>query len=349
MLKGDDIGGYQILNDFIIAGGMSKIAFAKKGGTEYFIKEFLTPRFPIEGSPGSPATKQKRKDKCAEFENHHKLLNQAIAKKVSFGGNLVYAVDFFRFNTSYYKVTEKVVIASLSPSDISKLSLEKTLIIMKTVTHSLKILHELKIVHGDLKPDNILIKKTSTGGYTTKLIDFDNSYFSGKPPLNPEEVVGTPEYYSPELANYIKSVDTIGNRKSLTVQSDIFALGVIFCEYLTGNKPIFSKRCNYAWEDVADGNSLTFKDGLRTKKLDALIKSMLVLSHDMRPSISEVFEILRSPDILKDEIVKEAISETTTTGLRMSKNLKRAISNSDEITPIETSEKLRGKGLKSSK
>jgi serine/threonine protein kinase len=222
---------------------------------------------------------------------------------------------------------------------------------MKTVTHSLKILHELKIVHGDLKPDNILIKKTSTGGYTTKLIDFDNSYFSGKPPLNPEEVVGTPEYYSPELANYIKSVESIGNRKSLTVQSDIFALGVIFCEYLTGSKPNFSKKYNYAWEDVADGNSLTFKDGLRTKKLDSLIKSMLVLSYDKRPSISEVFDILRSPDILKDEIAKATILESTSPspGLRISTNLKRAISNSEEIIPDESSEKLRGKGLKSGK
>ena len=46
------------------------------------------------------------------------------------------------------------------------------------MAHSLRILHQSTYVHGDLKPDNILSKNT-TGDYTTKLIDFDNSYFAG--------------------------------------------------------------------------------------------------------------------------------------------------------------------------
>lgn len=45
MHKGDIIGGYEILKDFLVAGGMSKISFAKKGGTEYFIKEFCRQDF----------------------------------------------------------------------------------------------------------------------------------------------------------------------------------------------------------------------------------------------------------------------------------------------------------------
>ena len=300
MHEGDIIGGYEILNDFIVAGGMSKISFAKRGSTEYFIKEFLSPKFPIPGSPGSPATIEKKRRNCKEFEEHHDKLNKEIAKKVAFGGNLVYAVDFFRANTSYYKVTEKIDITSFSTVDISKLALDKILIIMKTVTHSLKILHDLKIVHGDLKPDNILIKKTSTGGYTTKLIDFDNSYFSSKPPKNTEEVVGTPEYYSPELAFYIKAGETEEDRKKLTIQSDIFALGVIFCEYLTGNKPVFNKKYNYTWEAVNNSEVLSFKGGLKTKKLEILINRMLSSNNIKRPEISEVFEILKSSDLLTD-------------------------------------------------
>ena len=69
---------------------------------------------------------------------------------------------------------------------------------MKTVAHSLKILHDLKIVHGDLKPSNVLIKRTELG-YTTKLIDFDNAYIAGRPPP-PEEIVGTINYYSPSCS-----------------------------------------------------------------------------------------------------------------------------------------------------
>ncbi len=347
MHKGDIIGGYEILKDFIVAGGMSKISFAKKGGTEYFIKEFLSPRFPVPGSPGSPATIEKRSGDCNEFENHHNKLNNEIAKKVAFGGNLVYAVDFFRANTSYYKVTEKIDITSFSTADISKLSIDKILIIMKTVTHSLKILHDLKIVHGDLKPDNILIKKTTAGGYTTKLIDFDNSYFSCEPPKNKEEVVGTPEYYSPELAFYIKDGEAEEDRKKLTVQSDIFALGVIFCEYLTGNKPIFNKKFNYTWEALNNKEILNFKGGLKTKKLDSLINDMLIIDFDKRPNISQVFDILKSSDLLSDEIILKPIleEEKQVSGLRISKNLKVTDVVEKNDDDVKSPKKLIIKGL----
>ena len=53
MRKGDNINGYEILEDFKVAGGMSKISFAQKGGKDYFIKEFLAPKFPLPDSPGS--------------------------------------------------------------------------------------------------------------------------------------------------------------------------------------------------------------------------------------------------------------------------------------------------------
>jgi serine/threonine protein kinase len=347
MHKGDIIGGYEIIKDFLVAGGMSKISFAKKGGAEYFIKEFLSPRFPVPGSPGSPATIEKRKKNCEEFEKHHNKLNKEIAKKVTFGGNLVYAVDFFRANTSYYKVTEKIDITSFSTFDISKLPIDKILIIMKTVTHSLKILHDLKIVHGDLKPDNILIKKTTAGGYTTKLIDFDNSYFSSEPPKNTEEVVGTPEYYSPELAFYIKAGETEDDRKKLTIQSDIFALGVIFCEYLTGNKPVFDKKYNYTWEAVNNKEPLNFKGGLKTKKIDSLINEMLSIDFSKRPNITQVFDILKSSDLLSEEVISKPIiaEEKSLSGLRISKNLKATDIDKKSDIDIKPSKGLVIKGL----
>lgn len=352
MRKGDIIGGYHILQDFIVAGGMSKISFAKRGDTEYFIKEFLAPKYPIAGAPGSPTSIARRQKRCDEFEAHHKKLNDAIGSKCAFGGNLVYAVNFFRAETSYYKVTEKIDVASLSTKDVSKLPLNKILIILKTVTHSLKILHDLKIVHGDLKPDNILIKQTKTGAYTTKLIDFDNSYFSEEPPENTEEVVGTPEYYSPELATYIKTGETDEDRKTLTVQSDIFALGIIFTEYLTGEKPEISSKYNYSWEAISDSSTVNLKGGGRTVMLRELLLSMLQKEKNKRPSITDVFNRLKHADIAKDVIeekpkIDSTKSTTSKPMLKISSNLQSAMGKEEkkEETLKDKPVGLRIKGL----
>ena len=66
----------------------------------------------------------------------------------------------------------------VSDAGIAALALRTQLVLMKSVAHSLKILHDLRIVHGDLKPSNVLVKRTELG-YTTKLIDFDSSYIAG--------------------------------------------------------------------------------------------------------------------------------------------------------------------------
>ena len=135
-------------------------------------------------------------------------------------------------------MTEKVDASGLSAVDVARLDLRTQLVLMKTAAHSLKILHDLRIVHGDLKPSNILIKRTELG-YTTKLIDFDSAYVAGSPPP-PEEIVGTINYYSPELLGYIQQAGVPHNQ--LGVASDVFALGLIYTEYLTGAPPPFDVR-----------------------------------------------------------------------------------------------------------
>lgn len=292
MLKGEVINGYRILEDFKVAGGMSKISFAEKGGKTYFIKEFLAPKYPTPDSPGSEKTKEKKRKACDEFEKHHRDLNNAIGKCCAgIGGNLIYAIDFFRNGASYYKVTEKIDISTLPCEDIARLPLDKILLIAKSAVHSIKILHGLKIVHGDLKPDNLPIKEAMRG-YVVKLIDFDDSYFECNPPSDRENLVGTPEYYSPEQAAYIMDEDEEIEGDTLTCKSDIFTLGIIFSEYFSGDKPILSGGHKNTWTCINDGKSISFKKVLPAK-IESLIRSMLSLNPNDRPSISEVFNILK--------------------------------------------------------
>ena len=292
MLEGNNINGYRILRDFTVAGGMSKISLAEKGGKEYFIKEFLSPKYPLPDSPGSEKVKAQRRKACEAFEKHHQELNKKIGTKVSLGGNLVFAIDFFRSGTCYYKVTEKIDTASLSCEEISRLPFDKILIIARSVCHSVRILHDFNIVHGDLKPDNILIKKASEKTYSGKLIDFDDSYFSGNPPKDRESLVGTPEYYSPEQAAYIMDEDEEIDGSTLTLKSDIFTLGIILCEYFTGKKPVLPSDCGNTWMCVDNGKSFSYAKGI-SMDIKNLIDKMLRKNANERPTINEVFEMLK--------------------------------------------------------
>jgi eukaryotic-like serine/threonine-protein kinase len=289
------INGYRLLRDFSTAGGgMCRWTFASKNGKDYFLKEFLTPKFPVDGSPGSVKTIQRRLSACRQFEAYQMRLAEAIKPVTSSGGNLVAPVEFFRSGSLYYKVTEKVDVTTLSPAEISLLPLDKKLLLLKTITHSLGLLHRLGIVHGDLKPENILIKKKGDSEFVAKLIDMDNSYFSGETPAISDEsdVVGTPNYYSPELGLYIKNRIESDSEK-LTVASDIFALGIIFCQYITGNPPAFSPRCSYVWEAVCDGLPLSISSPLMPNSLRLIIENMLVRSYIRRPTSTSIFNALK--------------------------------------------------------
>jgi eukaryotic-like serine/threonine-protein kinase len=290
MKAGDILNGYRILEDFKVVGaGLSKWTFAERGGRQYFIKEFLSPTYPDADAPGSEKIKAKKRARCAAFEAHHRGVQRALAPLSAYGGNLIVTLDFFRWGAKYYKVTEKVDAEGLSSTDVTALGLRAQLVLMKTVAHSLKILHQLKIVHSDLKPSNVLIKRTELG-YTTKLIDFDSAYIAGRPPP-PEEIVGTINYYSPELLGYIQEAGVAPGE--LGVASDIFALGLIYTEYLTGAPPPFDvARYHEPAVAVRSGETLRIpRDGLPTQVAD-LVDAMLLPDPARRPTIGHVHATL---------------------------------------------------------
>ncbi|MDP9405258.1 MAG: protein kinase [Actinomycetota bacterium] len=289
MKAGDVVGGYTILEDFKVVGaGLSKWTFAERDGREYFIKEFLSPTYPDDDAPGSPKTKARKRARCAAFEAHHRGIQEALAPVSGFGGNLIVTLDFFRGGAKYYKVTEKVDVAGLEPAEIARLNFSNQLVLLKTVAHSLKILHDLSIVHSDLKPSNVLIKRTDFG-YTTKLIDFDSAYRVGSPPP-PDEIVGTMNYYSPELVAYIQET---GPAAALTQKSDIFALGLIYVELLTGSLPSFDyERHRYPSVAVTAGETLRLPAGTLPVEVTQLVDRMMLADPAARPSVADVHATL---------------------------------------------------------
>src|SRR4051812_45789428 len=285
---GDTLRGYRLLGDFRVVGaGLSEWTFAEQGGRIYFVKRFLSPTYPDDAAPGSPRTKARKRERCAAFEAHHRGIQVAMAPLTTYGGNLIATLDFFREGAKYYKVTEKVDPAGLPPGDVARLPFAAQLVLLKTVAHSLKILHDLKIVHSDLKPSNVLIKRTELG-YTTKLIDFDSSYVVGTPPP-PEEIVGTMNYYSPELVTYIQAGT---GAERLSEASDIFALGLIYSEYLTGALPAFDPTYHEAAVAVLHGSVLRLPASDVPESVAALVEQMLLPEPAGRPTVAQVHATL---------------------------------------------------------
>jgi|CXWL01.1.fsa_nt_gi serine/threonine-protein kinase len=112
------------------------------------------------------------------------------------------------------------------------LPLEQTKTIIYQVGSALAATHSHGVVHRDLKPDNIFLI-TSPIGERVKVLDFGISKIQDSQTVQTMEsaLVGTPQYMAPEQA--------LGQNKDISGQTDVFALGAITYEMLSG-QPAFS-------------------------------------------------------------------------------------------------------------
>jgi serine/threonine protein kinase len=131
-----------------------------------------------------------------------------------------------------YLVMEYLVGTALA-SELARgpMSLSRGVDILEQMCAALARAHDLGVVHRDLKSDNILL--TVRGGRKdfVKILDFGLAGLARDPRLAPKGAVfGTPEYMSPEQAR----------GEDAGPQSDLYAMGVLFFEMLTGQLPFRS-------------------------------------------------------------------------------------------------------------
>lgn len=280
--------------------GFSRWTYAIKNKKEYVLKEFLDPVYPTDETLSLNLRKQRILD-CEEYEQKKKYLYEQV--NIASDGNLVRIFEFFRFDNHYYISTERIITEKITIEEISQKPYEDKLLLCKTIAHSILKLHQQNIVHADIKENNILIKKTSTGKLVGKIIDFDASFFESDPPTyDNDELGGDQVYLAPEACQFI-----CGDSIKLTSKIDVFALGLLFHRYMTGKLPEFdATEYDYAFDAVLDNQTLIVSNELPSQ-LQWLISGMLECDPEKRLSMEKVYSVFQQLD--PDRNLNEDIEE----------------------------------------
>ncbi|HEY9714768.1 MAG TPA: serine/threonine-protein kinase, partial [Chroococcales cyanobacterium] len=152
--------------------------------------------------------------------------------------NVVTVIDFgFMEDGQPYIVTEFLGGLSLSQflREHGPITPAKSRSIIRQVCDAVAEAHRQKIIHRDLKPENIVLQGRDQGGRFVKVVDFgvaklvDTTGSSGQLTMD-GKVCGSPAYMSPEQCRGI----------DLDYRTDIYALGVVIFETLTGKRPFIA-------------------------------------------------------------------------------------------------------------
>jgi len=145
--------------------------------------------------------------------------------------NIVSVFDFGEVQGRFYLLMEFVDGLTLRQvMQAGKIAPAEALALVPKICEALQYAHEHDIVHRDIKPENILLDKEGH----LKIADFGIAKIAGVEAAGlsltgARDVMGTPNYMAPEQVEKPRTVDH---------RADIYSLGVVFYEMLTGELPL---------------------------------------------------------------------------------------------------------------
>lgn len=205
----DSIGKYKVLGE-IARGGMGAIYKAQHPTLERIV---VIKKLTMGGSAAVRERFKREASIMMDFRNEY----------------IVDVFDHFKEGNSHYIVQEYVDGLSLEALLARERYLPEriALLIFRDVCLALKYAHDHGVVHRDIKPGNLLLSKRGE----VKLVDFGIARIeddSGDSLTREGMTLGTPSYMAPEQ---------FGNTKNVDKRADIYSLGVMLYESVTGKKP----------------------------------------------------------------------------------------------------------------
>jgi serine/threonine protein kinase len=187
--------------------------------------------------------------------------------------NIVSIIDYGSDNGEYYIAMEFIDGISLSEmlKKQPRMPLEISLYICHQVAEGLKYAHSMNIIHRDIKPANILL---SIDGRVL-ITDFGIAKAGGDLSITSTgQVIGSPAYMSPEQAA----------GKTLDHRSDLFSLGIILYETISGERPFKGETYQYMVTSIMSDLPQPLGE-LRTDvnpEINSLVQKALIKPADSR-------------------------------------------------------------------
>lgn len=278
------------------AAGQSFISFCDgSDGKCYFLKKPMKAVVPDPKVVGEEAAEIHQK-KWNDWYERKSLIYTFICRSVGEESPCVPILDFFRWGSEFVAVYQKIDASSLTIPDVNALPENEKLTLLRDIVCGCTPLYDQGVVHSDLKPDNILIQRSEGCGWKIRIIDIDDCYKSKHPYQEPGELIGTAEYWSPEMKafnqdlleymddeDYKQKIDEYSQK--LTTKSDIFTIGILFCEYLTGMRPQTVDGLDVC--KMEDDSELKLPEGIPSY-IEPLIRKMLRYDYMSRPTMDQV-------------------------------------------------------------
>lgn len=198
------LGQYHLIH-LLAQGGMSEVYLAsdEQGEQAYAVKV-------VERTNDEHYWRLRKEIQILNFLRHPHIL--PLLDYGEQDGMCYYATPYIEYGTLKQRI-------ATGPMDAAEAGA-----ILSQIADALQFMHELGIVHRDIKPANILLGKANEVwladfGLAGEINSFDE-------PLSTNRLFGTPLYMAPELME-----------KPANATSDVYALGVVLYEMLTGEVP----------------------------------------------------------------------------------------------------------------
>jgi eukaryotic-like serine/threonine-protein kinase len=165
-----------------------------------------------------------------------------------------------------------------------------------------------QVVHRDIKPSNIIVIKDATLGELVKILDFGIALLQSDD--SPTGFMGTPAYCSPEQID----------GKTLDNRADIYSLGIMMFQMLTGELPLKPKtssfegwsQCHHVQKPKAF-NAVKSKLNLPQELMD-IVNQCMAKTADKRPAnVTEILKILERVERESAEPIPLTVTKNTST------------------------------------